>query len=120
MPSGLNARSELWNTHVQLRSAAVESGNEDELSQSEIAAFGKREKSKNTLGNLTLLTSALNPSVGNGAWEEKRGSKGIGKSILLLNREAIEIHNWDEESILDRSELLADRIDRLWPSGLES
>ena len=48
------------------------------------AEVEEREALKHTLGNLTLLTSSLNPSLGNSGWPEKRVA--IFKSLLVLNR----------------------------------
>ena len=43
-----------------------------------------RDEAKHTIGNLTILTEKLNPSISNAAWEKKR--KAIGNhSVLLLN-----------------------------------
>ena len=66
-----------------------------------LEAHGRREQSLHTIGNLTLLTKKLNPSLSNGKWERKK--KSLKKhSALALNREVCEIESWDENSIVDR------------------
>ncbi|MCY4593167.1 MAG: DUF262 domain-containing HNH endonuclease family protein [Bryobacterales bacterium] len=68
----------------------------------------------NTLGNLTLVTEALNPSLSNGPWKQKRAR--IGKSLLVLNREVAQARVWDEHSIHSRSSDLGALFVKLWPS----
>jgi len=84
------------------------------VSEGDVTAESKRERHVNRLGNLTLVTSALNPAMANRAWPEKR--KELGKSLLLLNRrlcdENLEI--WDEERIDQRSQELASRVVEIW------
>ncbi len=72
-----------------------------------------RQVAKQTLGNLTLLTSSLNPSLGNGPWSDKRES--LRKSLLALNRDAAEHDVWDEASIERRSLNLAKLVNKIWP-----
>lgn len=80
----------------------------------------ERQRMVNTLGNLTLITGSLNPSLGNVAWEsteEKSGKKErLSKSLLALNRSIAEVETWDEGAIKNRSALLAEQINTIWPS----
>lgn len=75
-----------------------------------------RELHVHRLGNLTLVTKKLNPSVGNAAWSTKRG--GLDQhSILHLNRGIVRDHevSWTETDIDARSEQLATLITAHWP-----
>ena len=86
---------------------------------------------KNTLGNLTVLTAALNPSIGNKGWDVKSSDKGIGESLLEINKQIVRVNLWneyyvgitsnktvwDEEMIIARSKTLAENVNRLWPIG---
>lgn len=75
-----------------------------------------RELHVHRLGNLTLATKKLNPSVGNAAWSTKRA--GLDQhSILHLNRDLVRDHedNWDEADIDMRSQQLAGLITAHWP-----
>ena len=79
------------------------------------AADLDRELHVNRLGNLTLVTAKLNPSMSNAAWPTKRAALNE-HSVLLLNRRlADENEAWDEERIDKHSEVLAERVIRLWP-----
>ena len=116
LPSGLEALDEDWSVHaVSLQKVSALDNSTLELSQDDISAFTKRQVAKHTLGNLTLLTRELNPSVGNAGWETKRGATGIGDSLLLLNRDVIREEIWDETKIVERSRALAKAINELWP-----
>jgi len=72
----------------------------------------RRNQLLHTIGNLTLLTKELNPSVSNGPWERKR--KDILKhSALNLNRTLPEV--WDEKTIQDRAQDLFEIAVKIWP-----
>ena len=72
-----------------------------------------RERAKNTLGNLTLLTPPANSQNGNEGWGFKR--ERIAKSLLALNRDIAENEQWDEKLIRDRGEKLVDAANIVWP-----
>ena len=74
-----------------------------------------RQRWINTMGNLTLLTEALNPSISNGPWEAKR--EKIGKSLLAMNRNIAAELIWSEAEIGRRAETLATVANRLWKSA---
>jgi hypothetical protein len=83
----------------------------------EIDARGnRRDDIVQTLGNLTLVTQALNSKVSNGPWPSKRDSFGNHTSILLT-REALERggDEWTVEMILDRGESMIREILEIWP-----
>jgi hypothetical protein len=75
-----------------------------------------RDQIVHKLGNLTLLTRKLNPSVSNGPWEKKI-AQITRHSLLRLNKE-IEAHNrgtWDEAAIDARGNALAALACKTWP-----
>jgi hypothetical protein len=74
----------------------------------------QRERAKNRLGNLTLLTGPLNTSVSNGKWSDKRPE--VAKhSNLRLNAMFAEPIDWDEAAIDKRARALAAVACRIWP-----
>ncbi len=77
-------------------------------------ATRKREISLQTLGNLTILSTALNSAQSNLCWTEKR-SEMIKHSLLPLNQRLFEIEVWDEEAIRKRGEHLFAIASRIWP-----
>lgn len=76
----------------------------------------ERDKVKHTIGNLTILTEKLNPSVSNAPWEEKR-EEIDDYSVLLLNRKMIgRWHDeWNEGSIAERGKWLSELATKVWP-----
>lgn len=73
----------------------------------------ERSRRVHLLGNLTLATKKLNPSVSNGAWEKKWVAFDK-HSILHLNREVIAHDAWDEKAIDARGLELASLITQHW------
>lgn len=76
----------------------------------------RRDEMKHTIGNLTVLTDELNPSLSNAAWETKR--KAIDDhTVLLLNRKLSKrwSDHWNEETIKERADYLADIATKVWP-----
>jgi uncharacterized protein with ParB-like and HNH nuclease domain len=68
-----------------------------------------------SIGNLTILTQALNPAVSNSAWSIKK-PQIMKYSLLPINQL---LHNqdvWDEDSIEQRSKDLFKIALKLWPS----
>lgn len=66
-----------------------------------------------SLGNLTLLTSSLNPSVSNSSFGVKQ--RELAKqSTLFLNTYFIDFEDWDESTIEKRTELLIEDIIQIW------
>jgi Protein of unknown function (DUF1524) len=72
-----------------------------------------REQLVNSIGNLTLVTSALNPSLGNEDFIEKK--RQLSKSLLVLNREIAAHEHWTEELIRTRGIELARLTTEIWP-----
>jgi uncharacterized protein DUF262/uncharacterized protein DUF1524 len=77
-------------------------------------AAEERERLIQTLGNLTLLTKRLNPSVSNGPWKTKRAE--LRKhSVLKLNVDVIDHGEWDEDTIRERGVALFEIAKKIWP-----
>jgi uncharacterized protein DUF1524 len=72
-----------------------------------------RARLVNTLGNLTPLSEALNPSIGNSSWKNKRAK--FAGSLLALNRDVAAADDWNEGTIEARASDLASVANRLWP-----
>lgn len=74
--------------------------------------IARRENRINSLGNLSLVTKSLNPSLGNEDFTEKK--KQLAKSLLVLNREIGELAAWTEEAIDVRGIELANLAVEIW------
>ena len=66
------------------------------------------------IGNLTLLTKELNPSVSNGPWLKKR-DEILKHSALNLNRPFQNVSTWNESAIEQRSAALFGIAKKIWP-----
>jgi uncharacterized protein with ParB-like and HNH nuclease domain len=72
-----------------------------------------RNKMLHTIGNLTILTTSLNPSVSNSAFLIKQ--KEIGsQSTLIINQYFQNKSDWNEEQIRERSKIIYDSISKIW------
>jgi hypothetical protein len=78
------------------------------------AAIDNRNAMVQTIGNLTLLTESLNPSVSNGPWASKIKAI-LEHSALNLNRRLGEVSAWNEDSIRSRSMTLFEAAKQVWP-----
>lgn len=87
---------------------------EIESPEARMRRIERRNNLVHTIGNLTLLTGALNPSISNGPFERKRGEI-LKHSALNLNRFLSETKTWDDDQILERSERLFEVACRMWP-----
>lgn len=69
------------------------------------------------LGNLTLLTTALNSKVSNGPWLSKRDALRAHDTLLMNSRllHSAGESGWDEESIDARTDLMVDVVLTVWP-----
>lgn len=74
-----------------------------------------------TLGNLAIITSSLNASVRDSAWQDKLAGKNnrpdlrecaIGLSTMY---DVLDRKEWDEDGIRERSKLLSDAALKTWP-----
>lgn len=80
------------------------------------AALAARSERIHRLGNLTIVTLALNSAMSNAAWQTKQ--KEFNKyGTLLLNSRLVQERPdvFDEAAIDTRGEFLADRILEIWP-----
>jgi len=77
-------------------------------------ALQRRTQAIHRVGNLTLLTKELNPSVSNGPWSKKR-DKILEHSALNLNRPFKDHSVWDEDLIEERSKALFNVAVKIWP-----
>jgi hypothetical protein len=71
-----------------------------------------REGLVDSIGNLTLVTSPLNPSLGNASFADKKAQ--LAKSLLVLNREIADHNEWNEETIRARGIELATLATQIW------
>lgn len=87
-----------------------------------------RNRLLHTLGNLTLVTGSLNPTLSNRPWtDESAVARGLGTqgkrsllndhTTLLLNRRIVDgsLLRWDEVSIEARANQIADAAIAVWP-----
>lgn len=89
---------------------ALHAALEDDTRQGQIV---KRNRMKETFGNLTLLTAPLNSSVSNGAFTDKREALAE-HSLLVLNREIVGHESWDENDITERGAALFQLARDIW------
>lgn len=77
-----------------------------------------RDRILHSIGNLTLLTKNLNPSVSNSSWEKKKSAIAL-HSALALNREVALFEKWSEFEIKKRSTEFAAIAKGIWkyPTG---
>ena len=78
----------------------------------------RRNRLKESFGNLTLLTKPLNSSVSNGPYAGKRAALQE-HSLLVLNREITTHESWDEDTIAARGKGLFALARNIWavPAG---
>jgi hypothetical protein len=93
-----------WQTHWPLPANATADAGE------------RRNRLLHTIGNLSLLTKKLNPSLSNGPWGKKLAA--IHRhSLLRLNSELEDYASeaWDEDAIRARGKALAALACKTWP-----
>jgi len=77
----------------------------------------ERDEAKDRIGNLTILTDKLNPSISNAAWDDKR--EAIQEhTVLRLNKHLVTTwpDEWNEDTIAERGEWLAEQASDVWPA----
>jgi len=81
----------------------------------------EREGRIQNIGNLTLVSERLNPTLSNGPWDAENGAACkralLSKyTTLVLNKELLEqaAGGWDEQGISNRAKALLGRAKRLW------
>lgn len=83
-------------------------------------ASARRQRLLHAIGNLTLLSEQLNPSISNSAWAASTGVVGkreaIAKhTVLHLNKQLCQHPVWSEPEIEQRSEALFVVARAIWP-----
>lgn len=77
-------------------------------------ATHRRNAALQTLGNLTILRSALNSAASNNPWKHKKPELLL-HSLLPINQQLQPLSVWDEEAIAKRSDDLFEMALKLWP-----
>lgn len=98
-----------------------------DITDDTIAAL-RRDATVQVLGNLTLVSGRLNPTMSNRPWTAAQAAdRGLGEhgkrdyllqhSQLKLNAQLVAGHEqaWTEEDIRARSEVLISRVAAIWP-----
>lgn len=74
-----------------------------------------------TLGNLTIITQALNTSIRDADWQTKKMGRSADKAGLKKYADGIETFSgyldrpvWDENAIADRADFLSEQAIRVW------
>jgi hypothetical protein len=80
---------------------------------SRAAATLARMHVMHTLGNLTMLTAALNTAQSNLPWAQKKAELKV-QSLLPINQMFDDFPEWNEAAINKRSELLFERALTIW------
>lgn len=86
-------------------------------SQSDNLAHRKsreRDKLIHTLGNLTILTTSLNPAISNSIWK-KKVAEIKAHSLLALNRDLLDKTVWNDAAIMERGFDISERALKIWP-----
>jgi alkylated DNA nucleotide flippase Atl1 len=78
-----------------------------------LVAEQDRDLVVNRIGNLTLVTQALNPNLSNGPWLTKRAAIKLNSS-LVLNARIVESETWSEVEIAARARELAKTACAVW------
>lgn len=121
LPSGLtieHVMPQAWADHWPLEKNAVtnpDTGEHDLLKEQR--AQQRRDRLINTLGNLTLITGSLNPSLSNAAWADKRPElMKFSKLNLTRYFHEAEADDWNETAIARRTGYLYAQLIKIWPS----
>jgi uncharacterized protein with ParB-like and HNH nuclease domain len=72
-----------------------------------------RNNSLHSIGNLTILTDSLNPSISNNSFEIKK-MEIAKQSTLKLNTYFLDKDNWDETEIKKRADDLLESVLNVW------
>lgn len=113
LPSGLtieHVMPQSWGAHWPLTGEGLD----DPVKKLELTS--QRNAAVNKLGNLTLITSSLNPALSNSAWSVKR------PELLKFNKLNLSqyFHEkvadvWDEHAIEMRTKYLFEHLLQIWP-----
>lgn len=97
-----------WREHWPLPATAGDEGGMERMDHDI-----RRDSHIHRLGNLTLLTAALNTTVSNGSFGSKMPHLKA-QAALALNRELHAFERWDEEMIDLRGAALFDAARQIW------
>jgi hypothetical protein len=78
-----------------------------------VGSIIRRNRIKQTLGNLTLVTQSFNSGVSNFAFDVKR-HEFEEQSILMLTKDFVKKRKWGEDEIAARSKALFEFARNLW------
>jgi hypothetical protein len=83
-------------------------------------ASRRRQRLLHTIGNLTLVSKRLNPSMSNWPWKAVDGGRGkrdeLAKhSVLHLNKQFDRFEHWTEAAIENRGQELLVEAQKIWP-----
>ena len=87
-----------WTTHWPLPDGRTVPGSRIPTDEEMAVAMRHRDAHRHRLGNLTLVTTPLNSSMQNQAFDAKRDR--LGKSLMALNSAIAEKPVWDEPAIV--------------------
>jgi hypothetical protein len=94
---------------------ALDELNDAEPDDPRAAATKRRDAALQTIGNLTILTQALNSSVSNSAWLTKKPDL-LEASLLPINQQLHGYERWNEEAIEMRGKELFQKAVGVWPA----
>lgn len=121
LPSGLtieHVMPQKWQDHWPLAEKVrvdPETGYHDPVREQN--AVQRRNMLINTLGNLTLITSSLNPSLSNSPWAAKRPELlKFSKLNLTQYFHGEEALDWGDEAIEMRTDYLCNQLVQIWPA----
>ncbi|MDD5296804.1 MAG: DUF262 domain-containing HNH endonuclease family protein [Rhodocyclaceae bacterium] len=122
IPAGLqieHVMPQRWDAHWLLNGAAIPANvaQYPHLAKDDLVPLADsvrlRNRTLQTLGNLTLLNKYLNPAASNGSFAAKKAE--YANSVLRLNRYFDTVASWDEEVIVKRGRALGEAICKIWP-----
>jgi len=102
-----------WTTHWPLPDGRTVPATRIPADEDMAVAMRQRDAHRHRLGNLTLVTTPLNSSMQNQAFDAKR--ERLGKSLMALNTAIAESPAWDEAAIVQRGADLAKLAVDIWP-----
>lgn len=77
----------------------------------------ERERSKQSIGNLTVITGRLNSSMSNSSFDEKKESL-YKNSTLFLSKDIYTHASWDVNEIRERENNIYTQFCSLWPDAM--
>lgn len=112
---------ELWNNEYrennpEWETNPTEDGLADDSYKSALSVALSRRDVLQSIGNLTLVTGALNSRLSNRPFSEKK-ARLFQNSLLVLNREICEYDSWDYPQVHQRGRTLIESFRSIWPSA---